>query len=329
MSILRVGRSVLDAVRELDLGAIEREVAYPIRVLVAGRAASELDHFVRVALANHDQTRARQHVEILEIESEMQLIVPRGLDLAILVSTRAGELSPEELILCSTLRAYAVPMILVDLEPDGSGTPGLQVSHRWIPDLPADRQVRGRLSETDDLLKHLSTALATLEHHQIAPLACCFEPLRPHLVEVLVRDASRANGQFALISSIPTLIPLVGGIVSSVADFFVLTKNQVMLVFRIAGIYGRDISDRLGLALEIVPVVGGAFLWRSVARSLVALLPGFISAVPKTFVAYVGTYVVGQMAHFYYREGRRPSPEVLDRIRQEGLALAGKFFGRK
>ena len=116
--------------------------------------------------------------------------------------------------------------------------------------------------------------------------------------------------------------------VSSVADLFILTKNQVTLVFRIAGIYGRDLSDRTRVLLEIAPVVGGAFLWRSVARSLVALLPGALGAVPKTLVAYVGTYVVGQIAHYYYREGRRPSPEVLDQIRREGLSLARKMFNR-
>jgi hypothetical protein len=34
------------------------------------------------------------------------------------------------------------------------------------------------------------------------------------------------------------------------------------------------------------------------------------------------------MAHYYYREGRRPSPEVLEQIRRDGLQLARRIFNR-
>jgi uncharacterized protein (DUF697 family) len=230
-------------------------------------------------------------------------------------------------MLIATLRAYAVPTIVI-VAQTSSGIPASSIPAPLLPDIPEKRIIRTTLSRPDELARQLRTALGTLDRHKLTPLAYRFEPLRTCLVEELVRDSSRVNGQFALFSSLPAVVPVVGGLVSSVADLFILTKNQVTLVFRIAGIYGRDLSDRTRVLLEIAPVVGGAFLWRSVARSLVALLPGALGAVPKTLVAYVGTYVVGQIAHYYYREGRRPSPEVLDQIRREGLSLARKMFNR-
>ena len=72
---------------------------------------------------------------------------------------------------------------------------------------------------------------------------------------------------------------------------------------------------------EIAPVVGGAFVWRTIARSLVGFFPAYVSAVPKTAVAYVGTYTVGEIARYYYASGKRPSPGVIEAIRAEGTRL--------
>ena len=70
---------------------------------------------------------------------------------------------------------------------------------------------------------------------------------------------------------------------------------------------------------EMVPIVGAGFLWRTIARSLVALVPGPLTIAPKVAVAYVGTYVVGKAAQYYYRVGKRPSVETLEHFQREAL----------
>ena len=50
---------------------------------------------------------------------------------------------------------------------------------------------------------------------------------------------------------------LAGGLVGDFADIIVLTKNQAVLVFKLAGLYGRNLHDYRALALEIAPVIGG------------------------------------------------------------------------
>lgn len=152
--------------------------------------------------------------------------------------------------------------------------------------------------------------------------------LREPVADHLIRDTSRVNAQFAAISSLPANIPLVGGLVGDMADVLVLTKNQVVLLFKLAGLYGRDLRLRRQLLLEILPVVGGAFFWRTTARAAVGLLPPILALVPKTLVAFTGTYTVGQMARFYFRSGDRPSPELIQELRNEGARLAREAFGR-
>ena len=69
------------------------------------------------------------------------------------------------------------------------------------------------------------------------------------------------------------------------ADILVLTKNQAMLVFKLAAIYGRNIDDKIGILKEIMPVIGSAFLWRTAARTAVGLAPAPIAALPKAAIA--------------------------------------------
>jgi uncharacterized protein (DUF697 family) len=107
------------------------------------------------------------------------------------------------------------------------------------------------------------------------------------------------------------LIPVLGFFVGGMADILVLTKNQAMLVFKLAAIHGRNVDDRIGVLKEIMPVIGSAFLWRTAARTAVGLAPAPISALPKAAIAYVGTFLVGQAARYYYEHGDKPPPEVL------------------
>jgi uncharacterized protein (DUF697 family) len=120
----------------------------------------------------------------------------------------------------------------------------------------------------------------------------------------------------------------VGGLVGDVADVLVLTKNQVLLLFKLAGLYGRDLEIGRQLLVEILPVVGGAFFWRTTARALVGLLPSMLALLPKTLVAYTGTYVVGQMARYYYHHGSKPPPDVVRQLRDDGARLAHATLSR-
>ena len=143
----------------------------------------------------------------------------------------------------------------------------------------------------------------------------------------VILEASRTNAELALVSSLPASVPLVNIAVAG-ADTIVLTKNQAMLLLKLAALHGRTVSSPFRLIAEIAPVVGASFLWRTIARAAVGLLPGYVSAVPKAAVAYVGTYVVGTAAHYYYRLGVRPSGEVVESYAREASELARQWIAQ-
>ena len=65
-----------------------------------------------------------------------------------------------------------------------------------------------------------------------------------------------------------------------------------------------------------------------VVRRLWQFVPTLLGVVPKTLVAYTGTYVVGESARYYYRFGRKPPPEVIAQLRDEGARLAQQALTR-
>jgi uncharacterized protein (DUF697 family) len=83
------------------------------------------------------------------------------------------------------------------------------------------------------------------------------------------------------------------------------------MVFKIAAINGRDLTDHWNIVREMGPVVGVGFLWRTLAREAADFLPFFLGAVPKVAIAYTGTVVAGRGADLYFRFGKTPTKEQM------------------
>lgn len=189
---------------------------------------------------------------------------------------------------------------------------------------PGERLALSIATDPANLSRELVPKMAALLEERSLAMARSLPGTREAVAQALIVESAKANAQFSLVSSLPSNIPVIGTLTSLGADTLVLTKNQALLVFKLAAVHGRALDSKAQLAAEIAPVIGAAFLWRSVARSLVGILPGLVSAVPKAAISFAGTYVVGQSAHYYYRWGRRPQRETLERFSSEAAQLAGR-----
>jgi len=217
-----------------------------------------------------------------------------------------------------------------------AGIPVVRVYNKL--DLVADpkefeRQVRRSFEGVEEPLVFVEAVDATSVRRKLAPPLLRAAPglrlalgrriplLRDEAAAQVIDETSRVNAEFAILSSLPANIPLLSlGMIG--ADLIVMTKNQAMMLVKIAALYGHPLDAPLRLAAELVPVVGVAFLWRTAARSLIGLLPGVVSAVPKTLIAYVGTSVVGRAAQAYHSSGARPSRARVDAYTRDALAAA-------
>jgi uncharacterized protein (DUF697 family) len=296
--------------RELNVSSLRASFERPVSVRVLG---SDLAAAQRVArLIEPDPAAGEVTAGVLGEQTR-----ERG-DLYVVAV--AGPLESDARSVLSDLSVGETPLVLVQSEA---------ATGMLVVGIPDDRIVTLSGNMGDDEARHwLFKSLVQASPEVMLSAGRRHPLLREPVAEHLIRDTSRVNAQFAALSSLPANLPLIGGLVGDMADVLVLTKNQVLLIFKLAGLYGRDLELGRQLLVEVMPVVGGAFFWRSAARALVGLLPSLLGLLPKTLVAYTGTYVVGEMARYYFRYGHKPPPDMVRELRAEGTRLARETLAR-
>lgn len=161
----------------------------------------------------------------------------------------------------------------------------------------------------NDAAEKLRQAITDAMPERATAFGRAYPAFRPAAVRSVVNETSLANAQFALVANIPAIVPVLGMLLSAGADMVVLTKNQLMMVFKVAAIHDKNINSQLEIVRELVPIVGAGFVWRTIAREAATMLPFAAGTIPKVAIAFSGTVAAGRAADFYYREGRKPSYE--------------------
>lgn len=268
---------------------------------------------------------------LIEVESldggDRHALPPRADLFLYVVDARSG-LSGRDVGALEQLYLLARPTVLV-FAGEGCGALAGEMDH-------VSRDLGGLVSavlaidphDEAGVERHVgSLLLATLPNRSLA-MSRRIPCLRPAAAEAIIAETARVNAEFALLSNLPAAIPILGTLAGAGADLLVLTKNQAMMVLKLAAVYGRDLEQKWNLAAELAPVVGAAFAWRTAARMLVGVLPAPAAALPKTAIAFAGTFVVGKAAKYYFEHGERPSARVQRRFAREAAegwerALAG------
>lgn len=148
-----------------------------------------------------------------------------------------------------------------------------------------------------------------------------FAAWRPAAVKTIIDQTSRANAQFALVSNIPAVIPFLGGLASASADLLVLTKNQMMMCYKIAAAHERPLGDHMALIWELVPVIGAGYAWRTAAREAASFIPFAAGTIPKVAIAFAGTMTMGKAADYFYNTGNAPGKSQLRMFRKQAEKL--------
>jgi uncharacterized protein (DUF697 family) len=156
----------------------------------------------------------------------------------------------------------------------------------------------------------LPDIVKAMRPHEIA-LGAAIPAFRPVVAASLTHDCAMTCLKIAAASAVADHIPVLGlltGGIASAADTIAITTLQMRMLLRIAAAYGKR-TEPARLA-ELLPVVGGGFVWRTIAREASGFIP--IAGIPiKAAIAYAGTLVAGQVAAHYYETGlRMPSSTI-------------------
>lgn len=309
MAWLSQGRSLWRLVSEIDMSAIQADAERPFAVGIVGVTSEQA---VQVARHLMGDWRGSLHpwLAVSAVGEPAALATP--LDFGILVCTADRSEALDEV-----RRAWSAAKVPFITAVEGEASVADLVARDGEAErvgLPAALAASGGFED--------AIARRAPDRMQIA-LARRLPPLRPAVFKCLVEETANANASYAFTTALAESVPLLSAPLN-LADVLVLTKNQLVMAYKIAlgaGKSGRA-RDVLG---EVLGVIGSGFLFRQGARQLIGLLP-VVSIVPKVAMAYAGTWAVGQAVALWATKGQAVSTDTVARLakdaRERGRELA-------
>jgi uncharacterized protein (DUF697 family) len=300
----------------LNLGAVHAGARQPFKFFVCGDPAL-LGDLRAILLAGYEGTIPPEAAATLE-----SLGRDRTVDLT---DARAvicvGRSADRESLGLERLGALQLPVLVLIVDPAVTAPsgpaqpPGRGGVEEYVVDRLAYESLRGRF------LPHL---IECCKGTEIA-VGRLLPALRETVAVKLTRDAAlnalKVAGASAVIDHVPVLGVVLGAFASA-GDMFAITAIQMTLLLQIGATYGRD--PDLAHMWELLPVLGGGFGWRALARELSGFIPvGGILI--KAAIAYAGTIVVGEGGQYYYAHGRQMNAGEAARIYEDAKATAMTF----
>ncbi|MBV9234068.1 MAG: hypothetical protein JO030_08505 [Candidatus Eremiobacteraeota bacterium] len=301
----------------IDVRAVGAHVRKPFRFLLCGDPAL-VSEFRSLLLRGHGPTvppEAAACLETLPLDAPAALTNWREVRAIVALQRPADGLDAD----LSRLKA---PVPILALTVDADAAPG------GPPALPPRGQ-RGEYVVTELTVESLRPRffphlVESAKGVEIA-VGRQLPAMRESVAAKLTKDAANNALKVAVASAVVDHIPVVGlalGAVASAGDMVAITGIQVMLMLHIEAAYGRD--PDLQRSWQLLPVIGGGFGWRALARELAGFVPVAGLAI-KGAIAYAGTIVVGEGVAFFLEHGREMSrgqaSALYERTKNDALRL--------
>lgn len=318
-------RNLFSLVRKgIDVRAVQMHVRKPFRFLLCGDPAL-IAELRALLLSGHDETVPVEAAACLEtIRPDAPLVTnPAEVRAAIFLGV-PGDLAAAKLDALASLR---VPILAVTVDPTAapsgpSSAPAPGTCGEYVVPAIARETLRPRL------FTHLVDCSGGVE----IAVGRNLPVLRDVVAAKLTRDAANNALKVALASAVVDHIPVVGvvlGAFASAGDMVAITGIQVMLMLHIDAAYGRD--PDMQRAWQLLPVIGGGFGWRTLARELVGFVPVAGIAI-KGAIAYAGTIVVGEGVAFLHENGRYmtkgQASHLYERAKNDALRFARDLIAK-
>jgi uncharacterized protein (DUF697 family) len=309
----------------VDVRAVQAHARKPFRFLLCGDPALVAEMRALMLSGHDDGTVPLDAAACLETiaPNAPPAVAPRDATAGIFLG-RPGDLSGADLM---AVTSYGVPVLALTIDPDSSAS--------GPPSAPG----RGAVAEyvvpavsRDALRVRVFPHLVECAHGAEIAVGRRLPVLRETVAAKLSRDAARNALKISLASAVVDHIPVVGlvlGAFASAGDMVAITGVQMMLFLHIEAVYGKD--PDLQRLWQLLPVVGGGFGWRALARQLSGFIPVAGIAI-KGAIAYAGTIVVGESVTFFLEHGRHmtsgQAAQLFERTKNDALGFARDLISK-
>lgn len=201
--------------------------------------------------------------------------------------------------------------ILVVFNQAPSGSVRLRMNE-WF----GARVLEGQVIRRDFVDKQVVPVILQLVPDRKLSLARNYPLFREAVANDVINETSVANASYSFSTGLAEIVPVLD-IPFNVADMIILTKAQAFMIYRLGLIFGLSTRWQDHLA-AFGSTIGFGFVWRTIARQLVGLVPG-VGILPKVAIAYAGTYAMGRGALEWYHTGRKVNPSDIQSFFRQAM----------
>ncbi|NLT73309.1 MAG: hypothetical protein GXX94_03835 [Chloroflexi bacterium] len=295
--------------KEVDLRPILQQAIEPVRMALVGVRGSGVDDLATMLRTDPYRLATVSATPLVVVDPRSQSDL-QGAEMVLFVVSPASAEAGTERDLAVALRGAHVPVITIMNTGTASGA--LPSAAFW----KAGPYLAGAVEDAAFLERELVPAVLEALPDRHLALARQLPLFRATVARRLIEETSLANATYSLSTGLAGVIPLLN-IPLNVTDMAVLTKAQAFLVYRLGLALGLSTRWQ-DYVREFGTVIGGGFMWRQLARTLVGLIP-WLGIVPKVGVAYAGTFVVGNVVWHWYLTGRHLSKEQLRAVYRQAI----------
>jgi uncharacterized protein (DUF697 family) len=292
--------------KEADLNKIRREAERPFQMLLVAEDVGDAERLS--ALLSSPETTRHPWLVPADPAEVRRAAGTRMLDLAVALSPTPNP-SPALAFAVDALREAKVPVVMVAF-----GSQSSTVAVAWPGEAARAAVTALEPSAVPAVAKALLSAVSP---GMRLALARHLVPLREPLFAELIEETAKTNAMYALTTGLAEVVPVLD-VPLNVADIVVLTKNQLVMSYRIALASGKKGTPR-ELVGEVLGVIGAGFLLRQGARQLVGLIP-VAGIVPKVAVAYAGTVAIGKAVVAWAAYGAALDPGAIKNFYRQALS---------
>ncbi len=305
--------------KEVDLRPILQSAVEPVRIALVGRADAGVQTLATELRTDPYRAGQVTATPLVVAAPEAQTDL-KGAELIIVVIPSNARDTSKEQEFAARFQRTGVPVLMVINDDPGLARVSPATS-LWLKGPFLD----GSVSDAAFLERELVPAILEVLPERHVALARQLPLFRATVARRLIEEVSLSNATYSLTTGLAGIIPVLN-IPVNVTDMVVLTKAQAFMVYRLGLALGLSTRWQ-DYIREFGSVIGGGFMWRQLARTLVGFIP-WLGIVPKVVVAYSGTFVVGNVIWHWYLTGRHLSGEQLKAVYRQAVET-GKGVARE
>lgn len=317
--------SILNVLREVDVRPIREAAERPFLLVYTSRDSVFAEYLAALMYRGDRQGDVPPFRAAVGVPLSSAPQISKAT--AVVIVTRTDADNTDELRLKKALDQAGVPALMCYLEDVGALPPAhTDITLTNVVTVP---MINGVLDEKV-AVKRLAQAIRQLKAIDELALARFLPAFREPVVKALVDDVAMANATYSLGTGILSISPITG-LPLTVADTVILTKNQGIMAYKVSLAMGMQ-ADFKSIMPQIAGVVGGGLVMRTIARSLIGLVPG-LGILPKVGISFAGTYAIGEAVYLWCKTGEQVTEDGLKtiyaRALERGKVLAENLSRRR